>query len=165
MAEVTTGNSVDDNIRVEQPSFDAEGQTGADRNAEDKNLDPSSTLALFSEKHPEMSPTFTLITNRCQAIKAAQSDGIFISRTTFTLVQGLHESYIQNKNPNDRFLLSDFVTALGFPEFAYKVIVQCRINYEELTSWDREGQNRSADKQAEVRICKKSFISRNKFFF
>ena len=165
MAEGGTGNSVDVNFRVQQTSFDAKGEDGANINtltadAHD-NLDPSLTLALFSEKHPEMCPIFTVTTENFQALQAAQNDGIFISPTTLTLVQGLHESY-EIKNPSDRMLLSDFVTALGFPEFAYEVIVQCRINYEELTSWDRERQNditvqgtvneiTSADKQVKVR--------------
>ena len=165
MAEGGTGNSVDVNFRVQQTSFDAKGEDGANINtltadAHD-NLDPSLTLALFSEKHPEMCPIFTVTTENFQALQAAQNDGIFISPTTLTLVQGLHESY-EIKNPSDRMLLSDFVTALGFPEFAYEVIVQCRINYEELTSWDRERQSditvqgtvneiTSADKQVKVR--------------
>ena len=165
MAEGGTGNSVDVNFRVQQTSFDAKGEDGANINtltadAHD-NLDPSLTLALFSEKHPEMCPIFTVTAENFQALQAAQNDGIFISPTTLTLVQGLHESY-EIKNPSDRMLLSDFVTALGFPEFAYEVIVQCRINYEELTSWDRERQNditvqgtvnemTSADKQVKVR--------------
>lgn len=165
MAEGVTGNSVDVNFRVQQTSFDAKGEDGANINtltadAHD-NLDPSLTLALFSEKHPEMCPIFTVTAENFQALQAAQNDGIFISPTTLTLVQGLHESY-EIKNPSDRMLLSDFVTALGFPEFAYEVIVQCRINYEELTSWDRERQNditvqgtvneiTSADKQVKVR--------------
>ena len=165
MAEGGTGNSVDVNFRVQQTSFDAKGEDGANINtltadAHD-NLDPSLTLALFSEKHPEMCPIFTVTTENFQALQAAQNDGIFISPTTLTLVQGLHESY-EIKNPSDRMLLSDFVTALGFPEFAYEVIVQCRINYEELASWDRERQNditvqgtvneiTSADKQVKVR--------------
>lgn len=145
MAEVGTGNSVDVNFRVQQTSFDAKGEAGTNINTQTAdahdNLDPSLTLALFSEKHPEMCPIFTVTTENFQALQAAQNDGIFISPTTLTLVQGLHESYVQIKNPSDRMLLSDFVTALGFPEFAYEVIVQCRINYEELTSWDRERQN------------------------
>ena len=165
MAEGGTGNSVDVNFRVQQTSFDAKGEDGANINtltadAHD-NLDPSLTLALFSEKHPEMCPIFTVTAENFQALQAAQNDGIFISPTTLTLVQGLHESY-EIKNPSDRMLLSDFVTALGFPEFAYEVIVQCRINYEELTSWDRERQSditvqgtvneiTSADKQVKVR--------------
>ena len=165
MAEGGTGNSVDVNFRVQQTSFDAKGEDGANINtltadAHD-NLDPSLTLALFSEKHPEMCPIFTVTAENFQALQAAQNDGIFISPTTLTLVQGLHESY-EIKNPSDRMLLSDFVTALGFPEFAYEVIVQCRINYEELASWDRERQNditvqgtvneiTSADKQVKVR--------------
>ena len=166
MAEGGTGNSVDVNFRVQQTSFDAKGEDGANINtltadAHD-NLDPSLTLALFSEKHPEMCPIFTVTAENFQALQAAQNDGIFISPTTLTLVQGLHESYFQIKNPSHRMLLSDFVTALGFPEFAYEVIVQCRINYEELTSWDRERQSditvqgtvneiTSADKQVKVR--------------
>ena len=165
MAEVGTGNSVDVNFRVQQTSFDAKGEAGANINTQTAdahdNLDPSLTLALFSEKHPEMCPIFTVTAENFQALQAAQNDGIFISPTTLTLVQGLHESY-EIKNPSDRMLLSDFVTALGFPEFAYEVIVQCRINYEELTSWDRERQNditvqgtvneiTSADKQVKVR--------------
>ena len=165
MAEVGTGNSVDVNFRVQQTSFDAKGEAGANINTQTAdahdNLDPSLTLALFSEKHPEMCPIFTVTTENFQALQAAQNDGIFISPTTLTLVQGLHESY-EIKNPSDRMLLSDFVTALGFPEFAYEVIVQCRINYEELASWDRERQNditvqgtvneiTSADKQVKVR--------------
>lgn len=145
MAEVGTGNSVDVNFRVLQTSFDAKGETGANINTQTAdvhdNLDPSLTLALFSEKHPEMCPIFTVTTENFQALQAAQNDGIFISPTTLTLAQGLHESYVQIKNPSDRVLLSDFVTALGFPEFAYEIIVQCRMNYEELTSWDRERQN------------------------
>lgn len=145
MAEVGTGNSVDVNFRVQQTSFDAKGEAGANINTQTAdahdNLDPSLTLALFSEKHPEMCPIFTVTTENFQALQAAQNDGIFISPTTLTLAQGLHESYVQIKNPSDRVLLSDFVTALGFPEFAYEIIVQCRINYEELTSWDRERQN------------------------
>ena len=165
MAEGGTGNSVDVNFRVQQTSFGAKGEDGANINtltadAHD-NLDPSLTLALFSEKHPEMCPIFTVTAENFQALQAAQNDGIFISPTTLTLVQGLHESY-EIKNPSDRMLLSDFVTALGFPEFAYEVIVQCRINYEELTSWDRERQSditvqgtvneiTSADKQVKVR--------------
>ena len=166
MAEGGTGNSVDVNFRVQQTSFDAKGEDGANINtltadAHD-NLDPSLTLALFSEKHPEMCPIFTVTAENFQALQTAQNDGIFISPTTLTLVQGLHESYFQIKNPSDRMLLSDFVTALGFPEFVYEVIVQCRINYEELASWDRERQNditvqgtvneiTSADKQVKVR--------------
>ena len=165
MAEVGTGNSVDVNFRVQQTSFDAKGEAGANINTQTAdahdNLDPSLTLALFSEKHPEMCPIFTVTAENFQALQAAQNDGIFISPTTLTLVQGLHESY-EIKNPSDRMLLSDFVTALGFPEFAYEVIVQCRINYEELTSWDRERQSditvqgtvneiTSADKQVKVR--------------
>ena len=165
MAEVGTGNSVDVNFRVQQTSFDAKGEAGANINTQTAdahdNLDPSLTLALFSEKHPEMCPIFTVTAENFQALQAAQNDGIFISPTTLTLVQGLHESY-EIKNPSDRMLLSDFVTALGFPEFAYEVIVQCRINYEELASWDRERQNditvqgtvneiTSADKQVKVR--------------
>ena len=165
MAEVGTGNTVDVNFRVQQTSFDAKGEAGANINTQTAdahdNLDPSLTLALFSEKHPEMCPIFTVTTENFQALQAAQNDGIFISPTTLTLVQGLHESY-EIKNPSDRMLLSDFVTALGFPEFAYEVIVQCRINYEELTSWDRERQSditvqgtvneiTSADKQVKVR--------------
>ena len=145
MAEVGTGNSVDVNFRVLQTSFDAKGEAGANINTQTAdvhdNLDPSLTLALFSEKHPEMCPIFTVTTENFQALQAAQNDGIFISPTTLTLAQGLHESYVQIKNPSNRLLLSDFVTALGFPEFAYEIIVQCRINYEELTSWDRERQN------------------------
>lgn len=145
MAEVGTGNSVDVNFRVLQTSFDAKGEAGANINTQTAdahdNLDPSLTLALFSEKHPEMCPIFTVTTENFQALQAAQNDGIFISPTTLTLAQGLHESYVQIKNPSDRVLLSDFVTALGFPEFAYEIIVQCRMNYEELTSWDRERQN------------------------
>ena len=166
MAEVGTGNSVDVNFRVQKTSFDAKGEAGANINMQTAdshdNLDPSLTLALFSEKHPEMCPIFTVTTENFQALQTAQNDGIFISPTTLTLVQGLHESYFQIKNPSDRMVLSDFVTALGFPEFAYEVIVQCRINYEELTSWDRERQNditvqgtvnemTSADKQVKVR--------------
>ena len=165
MAEVGMGNSVDVNFRVQKTSFDAKGEAGANINMQTAdahdNLDPSLTLALFSEKHPEMCPIFTVTAENFQALQAAQNDGIFISPTTLTLVQGLHESY-EIKNPSDRMLLSDFVTALGFPEFAYEVIVQCRINYEELTSWDRERQNditvqgtvnemTSADKQVKVR--------------
>ena len=165
MAEVGTGNTVDVNFRVQQTSFDAKGEAGANINTQTAdahdNLDPSLTLALFSEKHPEMCPIFTVTAENFQALQAAQNDGIFISPTTLTLVQGLHESY-EIKNPSDRMLLSDFVTALGFPEFAYEVIVQCRINYEELTSWDRERQSditvqgtvneiTSADKQVKVR--------------
>ena len=145
MAEVGTGNSVDVNFCVLQTSFDAKGEAGANINTQTAdahdNLDPSLTLALFSEKHLEMCPIFTVTTENFQALQAAQNDGIFISPTTLTLAQGLHESYVQIKNPSDRVLLSDFVTALGFPEFAYEIVVQCRINYEELTSWDRERQN------------------------
>lgn len=56
MAEVGTGNSVDVNFRVLQTSFDAKGEAGANINTQTAdvhdNLDPSLTLALFSEKHP-----------------------------------------------------------------------------------------------------------------
>ena len=166
MAEVGRENSGNNNINVAQPSFAAERPKGADRPvhqedflkekditsnnqtaeaAQNTNVDPTSTLTLFSERYPEISSTLSATTEHYKALKAAQSDGNLISPTTFDHVKGLYNAYIQDKSPKNRVLLTDFAEALRLPKFAYEVIVYFRTNYEELTSWDRERERTKSD--------------------
>ena len=111
-----------------------------DRNSEARDfaVNPTSALALFTEKYPEIAQTLRTTKDHYHALKEAQNDGNLISLAAFQHVKGLYDVYIQDKSPKNRRALTEFAVALGIPKFAYEVIVDSRTKYQDLTTWDRE---------------------------
>lgn len=138
MTKIKTKNSININFHIQQTSFNTKNKTKTNINTQTtnthNNLNPNLTLTLFNKKHPKIYPIFTITTKNFQTLQTTQNNKIFISPTTLTLTQNLHKNYIQIKNPNNKILLSNFITTLKFPKFTYKIIIQYKINYKKLTS-------------------------------
>ena len=111
-----------------------------DQNTEavEDNVDPSSLLTLFTQKYPNATRNLREAKHHYQGLKEAQSTENLISQAGFQYAKGLYDVYLQDRSPNNRAALTEFAVALGIPKFAYEIIVHCRNNYKELTSWDRE---------------------------
>ncbi|KAL9979634.1 hypothetical protein ACROYT_G017319 [Oculina patagonica] len=137
MAEATRVNSVSINNNHENLSNEKKIATEDQNTEAQDNVDPTSLLTIFSEKYPGFVSTLTAVKDHYEALKEARSNGNLISPTAFELVKGLYHVYIKDKSPKNRSALTEFAVALGIPKFAYEIIVDCRIKYQELTTWDR----------------------------
>ena len=109
-----------------------------------------SLLASFSEQYPAIAPTFSLTREYYQGLKHALDGNKLLSPPSVGYANGLFSVYLTYKKPSNRFALTEFVVALGFPKVAYNVIIECRKNYPELTTWDRDKQNRKDNKDEET---------------
>lgn len=139
MAEDATRlNSVNINSYHENLSEEKEIATEVQNAEAQDNVDPTSLLTSFSEKYPDIAPTLTATKDHYQALKEARSDGNLISLAALEHVKGLYNVYIQDKSPKNRLALTEFAVALGIPKLAYEIIVDCTINYQEITTWDRK---------------------------
>ena len=52
-------------------------------------------------------------------------------------MNGLFTLYTKNYKPAKK-VLTDFAVALGIPKLFYDIVVDCRANCQEVTTWDRE---------------------------
>ena len=78
------------------------------------------------------------------ALRDALNGGNLSSKATFYHAEGLFCVFFLRKKPKNRTVVTEFAVALGVPKLAYDVIVDRRNNHRELTTWDREVENRSA---------------------
>lgn len=109
-----------------------------------------SLLASFSEQYPAIAPTFSLTREYYQGLKDALDGNKLLSPPSVGYANGLFSVYLTYKKPSNRFALTEFVVALGFPKLAYNVIIECRKNYPELTTWDRDKPNGKDNKDEET---------------
>ena len=109
-----------------------------------------SLLASFSEQYPAIAPTFSLTRGYYQGLKDALDGNKLLSPPSLGYANGLFSVYLTYKKPSNRFALTEFVVALGFPKLAYNVVIECRKNYPELTTWDRVKQNGKDNKDEET---------------
>ena len=125
-----------------QENVPNEKETAAPENqnteAIEDNVDPSSLLTSFTQKYPDATRNLREAKDHYRGLKEAQSTDNLISQAGFQHAKGLYDVYLQDRNPNNRAALTEFAVALGIPKFAYDIIVHCRNNYKELTSWDRK---------------------------
>ncbi|KAL9979635.1 hypothetical protein ACROYT_G017320 [Oculina patagonica] len=139
MAEATRVNSVSINNNHENLSNEKEIATEDQNTEAHENVDPTSLLTLFSGKYPGFVNTLTATKDHYETLKEARSNGNLISPTALGHVNCLDNVYSQDTNPKRRSALREFTVALGVPKLAHEIIVDCRTNYQELTTWDREG--------------------------
>ena len=100
--------------------------------------DLSSLLSSFRQKNPEMATILKETKRYYEALKDALDSGNLSSKTTLYQVKGLFNVYFRDKTPKSRTILTEFAVAIGTPKLAYEIIVDCRNNMPQLTTWDRE---------------------------
>ena len=135
LPSVNNADNTQENLPNEKETAATEDQN---TEAVEDRVDPSSLLTSFTEKYPDAASILCEAKDHYQGLKEAQSAGNLISQAGFQGAEGLYDVYFQDKNPNIRAPLREFVVALGIPKFTYEVIAHCRNKYKELTTWDRE---------------------------
>lgn len=109
-----------------------------------------SLLTSFSEQYPAIAQTLTLTREYYQGLKDALDGNKLLSPPSVGCANGLFSVYLIYKKPRNRFALTEFVVALEFPKLAYDVIIECRKNYPEFTTWDRDKKNVKDNKDEET---------------
>lgn len=122
---------------VEQTNDDDDVEPSPSQNAD-------SLLSSLSVKHPAVAEVLNLTHNHYRALKDALNGGNLSSKATFDQVKGLFSVYFKHKKPKNRTIVTEFASALGVPKLTYDMIVDRKNNHRELTTWDREVENRSA---------------------
>ena len=103
-----------------------------------------SLLSSWSVKHPAVAEILNLTYYHFKALRDALNGANLSSKAAFDQVKGLFSVYFKHKNPKNRTIVTEFAVALGVPKLAFDMIVDRRNNHRELTTWDREVENRSA---------------------
>lgn len=103
-----------------------------------------SLLSSLSVKHPALAEVLNLTHNHYKALRDALNGGNLSSKATLDQVKGLFSVYFKHKKPKNRTIVTEFASALGVPKLTYDMIVDRKNNHRELTTWDREVENRSA---------------------
>ena len=114
--------------------------TAKDQNSVTQDVDSSHSssdplLTSFSETYPAIAKILRTTYDHYKALKDALDNGNLTSKVALDQTQSLvnvHRKVTQNKSA-----FREFVVALGIPKLSYDIVVDCRENYPELTTWDR----------------------------
>lgn len=111
-----------------------------DQNLETEDVDSSHSssdplLTSFSETYPAIAKILRTTYDHYKALKDALDNGNLISKAALDQAQGLVNVY--RKVTQNKSAFREFVVALGIPKLSYDIVVDCRENYPELTTWDR----------------------------
>ncbi|XP_078366964.1 uncharacterized protein LOC144650989 isoform X1 [Oculina patagonica] len=138
-----------DMLNVEAPASSHEEDTAnatEDQNPQAQDVGDQSTVLLtsFCEKNPKLESDFKAIRDHYQALKEAMESGNLMSKAAYEHVDGLLNLYFKN-GKSATIVLTDYAVALGIPKLFYDIVVDCRTNCKELTTWDRELEEEKAE--------------------
>lgn len=118
-----------------------EGTASATENSTTQahDVDDQSTVLLssFCEKNLKLESDLRATKDHYKALKEALKSGGLMAKEALDHMNGLFTLYTKNFKPAKK-VLTDFAVALRIPNLFYDIVVDCRTNCQEVTTWDRE---------------------------
>ena len=146
MEQLGEASNLGDEIRDDAVKADDQNSVTHDVDSSLSSSDP--LLTSFSETYPAIAKILRTTYDDYKVLKDALDNGNLISKTTLDQAQGLVSVY--RKVTQNKSTFREFVVALGIPKLSYDIVVDCRENYPELTTWDRGKAKENAGEENET---------------
>ena len=124
-----------------------------------QDFDDQSTVLLtsFCRKNPKLESDLRATRDHYKALQEALESGSLMAKEALDHMNGLFTLYTKNFKPAKK-VLADFAVALGIPKLFYDIVVDCRTNCQEVTTWDREAEK---EQETNMKLNETSASSEN----